>query len=110
MRTMVGGTVVTQLRPEVGNQIDIRVIATDATRRESGSLGAIPLVSATATTVRLGPGGARSCRTPARPGSSAPTGSAWSRSPASVAGRSLGDVARDVRAVTDAMPLPEGYG
>jgi HAE1 family hydrophobic/amphiphilic exporter-1 len=28
---------------------------------------------------------------------------------AGVNGRSLGDVARDVRAVTDAMPLPEGY-
>jgi HAE1 family hydrophobic/amphiphilic exporter-1 len=27
----------------------------------------------------------------------------------SVSGRSLGDVARDVRAVTDKMPLPEGY-
>ena len=32
MRTMVGGTVVTQLRPDVGNQVDIRMIANDATR------------------------------------------------------------------------------
>jgi multidrug efflux pump subunit AcrB len=39
MRAMVG-TVVTQLRPEVGNQIDIRVIANDAARVTPSLIGA----------------------------------------------------------------------
>ena len=108
MRTMVGGTVVTQLRPEVGNQIDIRLIANDATRANPAVLGTIPMVVDNTTTVRLDQvaqivkdaGPARIQRTDRQRVVEVSAG---------VAGRTLGDVARDVRAVTDAMPLPEGY-
>jgi HAE1 family hydrophobic/amphiphilic exporter-1 len=108
MRTMVGGTVVTQLRPEVGNQVDIRLIANDATRANPSQLGQIPLVVDATTTVRLDQvakivkdaGPARIQRTDRQ---------RVVEVNGSVSGRSLGDVARDVRAKTDAMPLPEGY-
>ena len=108
MRTMVGGTVVTQLRPDVGNQVDIRMIANDATRANPAALGTLPLVVDNQTTVRLDQvarivkdaGPARIQRTDRQRVVEVSAG---------VSGRSLGDVARDVRAVTDAMPLPEGY-
>ena len=108
MRTMVGGTVVTQLRPDVGNQVDIRLIANDATRASPAVLGTMPLVVDNTTTVRLDQvarivkdaGPARIQRTDRQRVVEVSAG---------VSGRSLGDVARDVRAVTDAMPLPEGY-
>lgn len=108
MRTMVGGTVVTQLRPDVGNQVDIRLIANDATRASPAVLGTLPLVVDNQTTVRLDQvativkdaGPARIQRTDRQRVVEVSAG---------VSGRSLGDVARDVRAVTDAMPLPEGY-
>jgi len=108
MRAMVGGIVVTQLRPEVGNQIDVRVIANDAARATPSLVGAIPLIVDANTTVRLDQvatlvkdaGPARIQRTNRQRVVSVN---------GSVSGRSLGDVARDVRAVTDTMPLPEGY-
>ncbi|MCC7368519.1 MAG: efflux RND transporter permease subunit [Chloroflexi bacterium] len=108
MRTMVGGIVVTQLRPDVGNQVDIRLIANDATRANPGQLGQLPLVVDATTTVRLDQvaliakdaGPARIQRTDRQ---------RVVEVNASVSGRSLGDVARDVRAQTDRLPLPEGY-
>jgi HAE1 family hydrophobic/amphiphilic exporter-1 len=108
MRTMVGGTVVTQMRPEVGNQVDIRMIAADAARANPKLIGAIPMVVDNTTTVRLDQvaklvvdsGPARIQRTNRQRVVSVN---------GSVSGRSLGDVARDVRAVTDTIPLPEGY-
>ncbi|MGE3270172.1 MAG: efflux RND transporter permease subunit [Chloroflexota bacterium] len=108
MRTMVGGTVVTQLRPEVGNQIDVRLIANDATRANPSQLGNLPLVVDANTTVRLDQvarimkdaGPARIQRTDRQRVVTVSS---------AVSGRSLGDVARDVRAQTDQLPLPEGY-
>jgi HAE1 family hydrophobic/amphiphilic exporter-1 len=108
MRTMVGGTVVTQMRPDVGNQVDIRLIANDATRANPALLGTMPLVVDSTTAVRLDQvarivkdsGPARIQRTDRQ---------RVVEVNASVSGRSLGDVARDVRAVTDVMPMPEGY-
>jgi HAE1 family hydrophobic/amphiphilic exporter-1 len=108
MRTMVGGTVVTQLRPDVGNQVDIRMIASDAARASPGQLGAIPMVVDNNTIVRLDQiatlvtdsGPARIQRSNRQRVVSVN---------GSVTGRSLGDVARDVRAQTDTIPLPEGY-
>ena len=108
MRTMVGGTVVTQMRPEVGDQVDIRVIAADAVRATPSRLGAIPLIVDATTTVRLDQvarlvvdsGPARIQRQDRQ---------RVVEVNGSVAGRSLGDVARDLRVVTDAIALPEGY-
>jgi HAE1 family hydrophobic/amphiphilic exporter-1 len=108
MRTMIGGTVITQMRPEVGNQVDIRMIANDASRANPGMIGSIPMVVDNATIVRLDQvaklvtdsGPARIQRSNRQRVVSVN---------GSVTGRSLGDVARDVRAETDKIPLPEGY-
>jgi len=108
MRTTIDGTVVTQLRPDGANQVDIRVLAADSERTTPSALGAIPLLGEGGSVVRLDQvatlirdsGPARVQRTD-RQRVIEVTGN--------VAGRSLGDVTRDVRAATNQIPLPEGY-
>ncbi len=109
MRTMVGGTVVTQVRPDGASQVDVRLISADGERVSPEQLGAIPILTGDgAATVRLDQvarivrdaGPARIQRTDRQRVVDVQAG---------VAGRSLGDVSRDVRAQTGAMPLPEGY-
>ncbi len=108
LRTMVGGTVVTQLRPDGANQIDVRVIATDSERASPNQLGAVPLLGDSGNLVRLDQvatlvrdaGPARIQRTDRQ---------RVIEVNANVAGRSLGDVTRDLRAATNQIPLPEGY-
>ena len=80
MRTMVGGTVVTQMRPDVGDQVDIRVIAADAAQRSADQIAVDSAVRRwTAPLVRLDQV-AQIVRDAARPASSAPTASASSTS------------------------------
>ena len=108
LRTMIGGTVVTQLRPDGAEQVDIRLIGADGQRASPAQLGAIPLQGAAGNTVRLDQvatlvndaGPARIQRTDRQRVITVT---------ANVAGRSLGDVTRDVRALTNQIALPEGY-
>lgn len=106
MQAAVGGTVVGQLRPGE-NQVDIRLIAADAARSSPDQLGAIPLMGEGGTLIRVdqvatlvrGAGPARILRVDRQRAIEVT---------ANVAGRSLGDVTRDVRAATSQIPLPEG--
>ena len=108
LRTMIGGTVVTQLRPDGANQIDVRVLAADAERASPTQLGGIPLLGEAGSIVRLDQvatlvpdaGPARIQRTDRQ---------RVIEVTAQVAGRSLGDVTRDARAATAQIALPEGY-
>jgi len=108
MRMMVGGVVVTQMRPEVGNQVDIRVISDPNVRVKPDELGAIPVVTTAGTAVRLdqvaklikATGPAQIQRTNRQ---------RVIEVTANVTGRSLGDITRDVRVGTNRIPLPEGY-
>lgn len=108
LRTSVGGVVVSQLRPEGSDQLDIRVIASDSERTDATAIGGIPLVGDAGSLVRLDQvaaisnesGPARIERTD-RQRRVDVTGN--------VSGRSLGDVSREVRAELTRMPMPEGY-
>jgi hydrophobic/amphiphilic exporter-1 (mainly G- bacteria), HAE1 family len=110
MRTMIGGTVVTQLRPDGANQVDVLLIAADAERANAAQIGSIPLIGGGDGTalVRLDQvarlvqdsGPARIQRTDRQRVIEVTGG---------VSGRSLGDVTRDIRAATNPLPLPEGY-
>jgi len=108
LRTSVGGVVVTQLRPDGSDQLDVRVIASDSERNDVAGIGGIPLLSDTGSLVRLdqvatitndsGPARIERADRQRRVDVDA-----------SVTGRSLGDVSRDVRAALAQMPMPEGY-
>jgi HAE1 family hydrophobic/amphiphilic exporter-1 len=108
LRTSVGGVVVTQLRPEGSDQLDVRVIASDSERNDVGAIGGIPLLSDNGAVVRLDQvasitndsGPARIERSD-RQRRVDVTGN--------VSGRSLGDVSRDIQATLRNMPTPEGY-
>jgi len=78
MKMMVGGVVVTQIRPDVGNQIDVRVISAKNARVAPEDLGQIPLVATNGSIVPWTRSRAWST-TAARPASPARTASAWSR-------------------------------
>jgi hydrophobic/amphiphilic exporter-1 (mainly G- bacteria), HAE1 family len=108
LRTSFDGTVVTQLRPPGEDPIDIRVLASDNARADAADVGALPLLGQDGTVVRLdqvatidhdaGPAQVRRIN---RQGVVEVT--------ANVAGRSLGDVARDVRSAMAKQPFPPGY-
>jgi hydrophobic/amphiphilic exporter-1 (mainly G- bacteria), HAE1 family len=108
LRTSVGGVVVTQLRPDQSDQLDIRVIAKDSERSDIQGIGSIPLLSDTGAVVRLDQvativndsGPARIERSDRQRRIDVN---------ANVTGRSLGDVSRDMRASLNALPMPEGY-
>jgi HAE1 family hydrophobic/amphiphilic exporter-1 len=108
MRTAIGGTVVTQLRPEGADQVDIRVLASDADRASASTLGAMPILADSGAVVRLDQvatvrqdsGPAQIQRTD-RQRVITITGNA--------AGRAIGDLARDIRTATASIPVPEGY-
>ncbi|MCC7367874.1 MAG: efflux RND transporter permease subunit [Chloroflexi bacterium] len=107
VRTVIGGTVATQMHPPTGDEVDVRVIA-PAAQRTGDSIASIPLFGEGGTLVRLGQvanviedsGPARIQRTNRQ---------RVIEVSANVAGRSLGDVTRDVRAELAGMPLPQGY-
>lgn len=108
MRTAIGGTVVTQLRPEGENQVDIRVLLSAADRANVNSLGAVPVVTDSGAVVRLDQ--VATIRQETGPAEIQRTDRQRVISiSANVAGRTIGDLARDVRAATEAIPLPDGY-
>ena len=108
MKTAVGGTVVTEMRPPGEDQVDVRVLASDADRANANSLGSLPILSDSGQIVRLdqvarlvqdtGPAEINRTDRQLRIGI---TGNP--------SGRPLGDVTRDIRAATARIPLPEGY-
>jgi HAE1 family hydrophobic/amphiphilic exporter-1 len=113
MRMMVGGTVVSQLRPESGTQIDIRVIGNERSRVTPSQLATVPLRAADGTIVRLDQiaelrndtGPARIQRTDRQ----RVVEVSAAVNPNAQGGRPLGDVVRDARAKTNTIPLPEGF-
>jgi HAE1 family hydrophobic/amphiphilic exporter-1 len=108
MRTAVGGTVLTQLRPDSAQQIDIRVIASPADRASAAALGGVPIVTNSGAVVRLD----QVARLAADSGPAQIQRSDRQRVisiSGGTSGRTIGDVARDVRAAAAAVPLPDGY-
>ena len=53
VRTLIGGTVVTQMHPDVGDQVDMRVIA-PASQRAADQIASIPLFGDGGALIRLG--------------------------------------------------------
>jgi HAE1 family hydrophobic/amphiphilic exporter-1 len=107
VRTLIGGTVVTQMHPDSGDEVDVRVIAPPA-QRSADLIGSIPLFGDGGQLIRLdqvaqivpGSGPARIQRANRQ---------RVINVSANVTGRSLGDVTRDIRAELANMPLPQGY-
>jgi HAE1 family hydrophobic/amphiphilic exporter-1 len=110
IRTAVQGTVASQLRVEGQTQVDIRVMVERGADRQLDlqDLEAIPILSSRGFLVRLGQvakvsyasGPAQINRTNRQPVMSIS---------ASVSGRPLGDVARDLRAALRSVQVPAGY-
>jgi len=109
MKTAVGGTVVTQMRPDGEDQVDVRVMASDADRVNALALGALTIPSGSGqqgrvdqvATLKLDSSPAE-IRRADRQLLIGITGSAQ--------GRPIGDLARDIRAAAaSAIQLPEGY-
>src|SRR5205823_14705466 len=108
MKTAVGGTVATQMRPTGEDQVDVRVMASDADRINPAALGALTIQSDSGQAVRLdqvatlkldsSPAEIRRADRQLVIGLSG-----------NAQGRPLGDLARDVRAATASIPLPEGF-
>ncbi|MFN0071371.1 MAG: efflux RND transporter permease subunit [Chloroflexota bacterium] len=108
LRTSVGGVVVTQLRPEGSDQLDIRVIASDSERTDIAGIGGIPLVGEGGSLVRLD----QVAQITAQSGPARIERSDRQRRvdvSGGVSGRSLGDVSRDIRAELARLPMPDGY-
>ncbi len=107
IRTLTAGTVVGQVRPFGDVQRDITVIGSDVDRLNLANLGNIP-IPATGGLTRLGQvsqlvratGPSQIVRT---------DGQRVLTMGASVSGRALGDVARDLRANIANMAVPVGY-
>jgi HAE1 family hydrophobic/amphiphilic exporter-1 len=135
LRTAVSGTVVSAYRPEGATQLDITLVANDAQRSNLASIAAIPVGTGTAA----GGGGAGAGvattggNTTVTSGTSATPGIVtlgqvatigYGQGPVSIqrvdrnrtmtisgtaTGRSLGDVASDVRTSMNQLSLPAGY-
>jgi hydrophobic/amphiphilic exporter-1 (mainly G- bacteria), HAE1 family len=107
VHTVIGGTVVGQMHPDVGDEMDVRVIALPS-QRAAGSIGSIPLFGDGGTLIHLDQvatilpdgGPARFQRTNRQ---------RVIEVSANVTGHSLGDLTRDVRAALAGIPLPQGY-
>ncbi|HYY89493.1 MAG TPA: efflux RND transporter permease subunit [Chloroflexota bacterium] len=109
LRTAVDGTVVSKFRAPGQDDVDVRVVADNASfQSRPENLGSLPLLSSRGTIVMLGQLGEITTST-------APTQVkhvARERSVivnASAGGRLVGDIQRDVEAVVGAIPLPPGY-
>jgi hydrophobic/amphiphilic exporter-1 (mainly G- bacteria), HAE1 family len=108
LKTAVGGDVVTELKPDGTDQIDVRVLASDADRVSPNSLGAMPLLTDAGSVIRLDQvatltqdSGPAEIQRSDRQRVISVSGNA--------SGRPIGDLARDIRAATAAVQLPEGY-
>ena len=108
VRSMIQGSVAGKLQPDNRDQMDITMVANDADRLDLAKLETIPIITSTGTTVKLGQ------VTNLVNGSSPLTISHSSRQrvvslSATVDGRSLGDVANDLRAAFKNANMPLGY-
>lgn len=126
LRTTIGGSVVSQLRPSGKEQEDITLIASDVDRANLSSLASIPV--GTATGGGAGTASSSSIFAPStapalitvgqiatiRPSSGPVTIQRVDRNRSitlsgAANGRPLGDVAADVRRAVQTVPLPPGY-
>jgi HAE1 family hydrophobic/amphiphilic exporter-1 len=108
LRTAVAGEVATQLREPGGDAIDIRVLASDADRSNLTRLGGMPLLADSGALIRLSQiATLRSDRGPAEI-RRADRQRVITIS-ANATGRSVGDLARDIRTATSQIELPERY-
>jgi HAE1 family hydrophobic/amphiphilic exporter-1 len=132
LRTAVSGSVVSAYRPEGTTQLDITLVANDAQRNNLASIASIPVGTSTATGTG-GAGATTGATGSTAAGASTPAGVVtlgqvatigYGTGPVSIqrvdrnrtmtisgtaTGRSLGDVAADVRAGMNQLTLPAGY-
>jgi HAE1 family hydrophobic/amphiphilic exporter-1 len=126
LRTVVGGSVVSELRPSGKPQVDITLIAADADRANLANLASIPVATVTGSGTTTP--GSSTVLTTQPPGSLVTLGQIATIRPslgpvsiqrvdrnrsvtlnALATGRPLGDVASDVRKAVQQIPLPPGY-
>jgi HAE1 family hydrophobic/amphiphilic exporter-1 len=108
MRTAVQGTVATQLRADDQNQVNVRVLAKRDPNGSPVNLEEIPVLGSRGLLVRLG----QVAKIESSTGPSQINRSDRNRSVSvngAVSGRTIGDVARDVRAAQRNIPTPPGY-
>ncbi|HLE79960.1 MAG TPA: efflux RND transporter permease subunit, partial [Dehalococcoidia bacterium] len=108
LRTIVQGSTITQLQVEGATAADITVLGRDKQNISPAALGSVPVFSSKNGTVRLGQ---LTVQQPAR-GPTQINRIDRKRSvslSATVAGRSIGDVARDLRANLSTVVMPPGY-
>jgi HAE1 family hydrophobic/amphiphilic exporter-1 len=108
MRTAIQGSVATQLRIQDQTQVDVRVMARRDPDGTPVNLEEIPILSNRGVLVRLG----QVARVESGTGPSQINRSDRNRSVSvsgAVSGRTVGDVARDVRAAQRDVPMPAGY-
>jgi HAE1 family hydrophobic/amphiphilic exporter-1 len=108
MRTAIQGSVATQLRVQDQTQVDVRVLARRDPDGTPVNLEEIPILSNRGVLVRLG----QVAKVESSTGPSQINRSDRNRSVSvngAVSGRTVGDVARDVRAAQREVPLPPGY-
>jgi HAE1 family hydrophobic/amphiphilic exporter-1 len=108
LNAAIQGVLVSELRPEGQNQVDIVLQLAGAERLTPEQLGSIPVQTAAGDLIRLDQ------VSTIVPSSSAGQISRFNRArgieiQANVNGRSVGDVLRDVQAQTSQIPLPVGY-
>ena len=115
LRTLLSGTVVGQLRPDNRDQMDITLVASDSDRLDLARLESMPIVgtgtggaSVSSSVVRLGQVVQLVQATGPRSISRSNRQRVLSLN-ATVDGRSLGDVAADLREALKQVPLPTGY-
>jgi HAE1 family hydrophobic/amphiphilic exporter-1 len=109
LRAAVQGIVASELRPEGQDQIDILLQLKGAETLSASQIGAIPILTSRGTIVRLDQ--VSTIVPSSSPGQIARFNRAREiEVQANVSGRAVGDVLRDVRAQTDQINLPIGYG
>ncbi|HEX2032952.1 MAG TPA: efflux RND transporter permease subunit [Chloroflexota bacterium] len=108
MRTAIQGSVATQLRTPNQDQMNVRVLARRASNGMPVNLEEIPVLSSRGVLVRLG----QVAKVESATGPSQINRSDRNRSvgvSGAVAGRPVGDVARDLRAAMREVQVPNGY-
>jgi hydrophobic/amphiphilic exporter-1 (mainly G- bacteria), HAE1 family len=108
MRTAIQGSVATQLRAEGETQVNVRVMAKRDRDGVPVNLDEIPVLSSRGVVVRLGQVATVESSTGPAQINRSDRNRTVSVSGA-VAGRTIGDVARDVRAAQREVPTPAGY-
>ena len=108
LRTDVEGVVVSQLRPEGQNRVDIRVVGSDIDRSNVASLSGLPVVSSKGVSTRLEQ--ATTLKFVDSPTQIERLNRQHTISiGANIIGRPIGDVARDFREGLKSVSLPAGY-